>query len=56
MEFATMKLRKKQPGVHHLIEPGLAKLRLLIDEQLRIIDPVCFAQLHQYMLLEIQRA
>jgi cyclopropane fatty-acyl-phospholipid synthase-like methyltransferase len=56
LEFGTMKLKKKQPAVHHMVEPSLGKFRTFVDEQLKIIDPSVFQERYQYTLLTIERA
>ena len=56
MQFAFLRLRRKQPGFHHLFEGVLGMLQKLADENIKIIDPKEFAATKRYMLLAMERA
>jgi len=55
MRFGQMKMRRKQPGLFHLVEKALASLEGFAVEQIGTIDPDVFAKKHQYMLLVMER-
>jgi len=54
--FGTMKLNKKQPGLHHLLEPFLGELKSSLSSQLITIDPDAFIARQQYLQLVMERA
>jgi MPBQ/MSBQ methyltransferase len=56
MEFMTMRLRRKQPGIHHLLDGVLGKLQGVAADNVGLIDPAQFARDRQYMLLKLERA
>ncbi len=56
MEFAFLRMRRKQPGLHHLAADLLADLRRLAEKNLETIDPVRFEADKRYVLLVMERA
>lgn len=56
MQFAFLRLRRKQPAFHHLFGGVLEMLQKLADENIKIIDPQVFAATKRYMLLVMERA
>lgn len=56
LEFGTMKLKKKQPAVHHLLEVSMKRFRGFLDDQLKTVDPAVFEERFQYMRMTIERA
>ena len=56
MEFALLRLRKKQPAVHYMLEDALAQVKTFIGENMKLIDPTEFAQRRQYMFMVMERA
>ena len=55
MQFAFVKFRKKQPGLHYIFQNVLEGLQELADTNLPTIDPTVFSERHQYMLLVMER-
>jgi cyclopropane fatty-acyl-phospholipid synthase-like methyltransferase len=55
MRFGQMKMKKKQPGLFHLVEKALSSLESFAAEQITSIDPEIFGKKHQYMLLVLER-
>src|SRR5207248_7617320 len=47
MDFALIKLRKKQPGIHYLAEDALSKVKGAALEQIASIDPAEFSKKHR---------
>jgi cyclopropane fatty-acyl-phospholipid synthase-like methyltransferase len=54
--FGTMKLKKKQPAAHYLLEPFLTELKSNLTGQLHTIDPEAFVARQQYLMLVMERA
>ena len=52
--LAQVKLRRKQPGLHYVMEDALGLLEQFATSNIDIIDPYCFAADRQYMLLRIE--
>jgi MPBQ/MSBQ methyltransferase len=55
MQFAFLRLRRKQPGVHHLVEGLLDQLETLASRNIELIDPSHFAASKKYVLLAMER-
>lgn len=55
MDFTTLRLRRKQPGLHDLLGGILGQIKGVVDDNIRLIDPMQFARDRQYMLLKIER-
>ena len=56
MDFAVLRMRRKQPGLHHLLSGLFGHLTDVIGDNVGLIDPVQFARDRQYMLLKLERA
>jgi hypothetical protein len=56
MEFSFLRLRRKQPGVYHLVERVLDALAGAARENAGLIDPARFAADRRYMLVAAERA
>ena len=56
MNFAFLRLRRKQPGLHHLLARVLGMLESAAQANVDLIDPRRFAADKRYMLLVMQRA
>jgi len=56
MKFSFLRLRRKQPGLHHLVEGVLQQLEGLAAGNIELIDPMKFASSKRYMLLVMERA
>lgn len=56
MQFAFLRLRRKNPGVHYLASGALELLERLAAANIALIDPTQFAADKQYMLLVMQRS
>ena len=56
MHFGFLRLRRKQPALHHLLEPTLDSLEAVAANNLRLIDPIRFAEHKRYLLLTLERA
>jgi 2-polyprenyl-3-methyl-5-hydroxy-6-metoxy-1,4-benzoquinol methylase len=55
MQFAFLRLRRKQPAVHHLAGGVLELLEKLAAQNIRLIDPVQFAAGKKYVLFALER-
>ena len=55
MNFGILRLRRKQPGLHHLLAGLFAQIDGVIADNLGLVDPVQFARDRQYMLLKLER-
>jgi cyclopropane fatty-acyl-phospholipid synthase-like methyltransferase len=55
MKFSFHKLRRKQPGLHHILHDALTSLETFAEHGIRLVDAADFAQKHQYMLLVMER-
>ena len=55
MHFAFLRLRRKQPGVHHLLTRLLCRLTSVATANIAMLDPVRFAAEKRYMLLALER-
>ena len=55
MNFGILRLRRKQPGLHHLLAGLFAQVDGVIADNLGLVDPVQFARDRQYMLLKLER-
>ena len=56
MDFAVLRLRRKQPGLHHLLGGLFGQLDGVVADNVGLIDPAQFARDRQYMLLKLERA
>ena len=56
MQFSVMRLRRKQPGLHHLMAKSFNLLEAMAGQKLATIDPVLFAREKRYMMLVMERA
>jgi cyclopropane fatty-acyl-phospholipid synthase-like methyltransferase len=56
MQFAFLRLRRKQPAVHHLAGGVLEMLDNLAAKNISLIDPAQFAAGKRYMLFALERA
>lgn len=56
MQFSFLRLRRKQPALHHILSGALDRLEGLAAANLELIDPVAFARSKKYMLLSMERA
>ena len=56
MQFAFLRLRRKQPAIHHLAGGVLELLEKLAEKNISLIDPAQFAAGKQYMLFALERA
>ena len=54
MRFGAAKIKRKQPGLHHLLRETLETFDERIDHHLDLVDPATFAANFQYLLLEIR--
>ena len=54
MRFGIAKIKRKQPGLHHLLHETLAMFDERIDHHLDLVDPETFAANFQYLLLEMR--
>lgn len=55
MNFAFLKFRKKQPGLHYLFQTVLSGVEAAAANGIHSIDPEQFVEKHRYMLLKIER-
>jgi SAM-dependent methyltransferase len=55
LEFALLKLRAKQPGLHYVLEDTLAMVQDVIQDNLQIIDPAAFVENKKYVMLVMRR-
>jgi len=56
MNFFFAKLKRKQPGLHHLLSDAMGNLSEIAHSNLALIDPVRFAAEKRYMMLVLDRA
>lgn len=56
MQFAFLRLRRKQPALHHLAGGVIELLEGLATRNIDLIDPEQFARNKRYMLCAIERA
>ncbi len=56
MQFGFLRLRRKRPGLHHLVENSLDLLEALAKQNIAVIDPVRFASEKRYIMLVMERA
>lgn len=56
IQFGFLRLRRKQPGLHHLIANSLDLLEAIAQQNIAVIDPVLFASEKRYIMLVIERA
>jgi 2-polyprenyl-3-methyl-5-hydroxy-6-metoxy-1,4-benzoquinol methylase len=56
MQFAFLRLRRKQPAIHHMLGGVLDLLEEMASSNIELIDPVHFAATTKYMLLVMERA
>ena len=56
MDFATLRLRRKQPGIHHLLTPMLGLIEGVASDNVGLINPTQFAADRRYMMLTMERA
>jgi cyclopropane fatty-acyl-phospholipid synthase-like methyltransferase len=56
MDFAFLRLRRKQPALHHMLAGALEQLTDLAQKNIDVIDPHQFAAGKKYMLLAMERA
>lgn len=56
MQFAFLRLRRKQPGLHHLLTGVFEQLEGVAASNIEIIDPARFAADKRYVLLVLERA
>lgn len=54
LNFCVGKIRRKAPGLHHLLEESLETLDGRVKHHLTLVDPQRFAENYQYLLLEIR--
>ena len=54
MRFGIAKIKRKQPGLHHLLREILATFDERVDHHLDLVDPETFAANFQYLLLEMR--
>jgi len=55
MNFAFLRLRRKQPGLHHLLEKVLSQLQSVAAANIAVLDPIRFAAEKRYMLMAFER-
>jgi MPBQ/MSBQ methyltransferase len=56
LNFTTLRLRRKQPGIHHLLEKMLGILEGVATDNVGLIDPAQFARDRRYMMLVMERS
>jgi 2-polyprenyl-3-methyl-5-hydroxy-6-metoxy-1,4-benzoquinol methylase len=56
MDFATLRLRRKQPGLHHILSGVIGQLGDVAADNVSLIDPAQFARDRQYMMLKMERS
>lgn len=54
--FVTLRLRRKQPGIHHLLEKALDHLEGVAADNIALVNPTEFAKDRRYMMLVMERA
>jgi len=55
MHMATSRLRRKQPGLHHLLGGVLGVLEGVATDNLQLVDPQWFTAHRRYMLLVMEK-
>jgi cyclopropane fatty-acyl-phospholipid synthase-like methyltransferase len=55
MKFAFHKFRRKQPGLHHILQGAMASLEEFAAHGIGQVDAAAFALKHQYMLMVMER-
>jgi hypothetical protein len=55
LEFALLKLRAKQPGLHYVLEDTLTMIHEVIEDNLQIICPDAFVENKMYVLMVMRR-
>ena len=55
-DFGVLRLRRKQPGLHHLLAGLLGQIEGVIADNIALIDPAQFARDRRYMLLKLEQA
>jgi MPBQ/MSBQ methyltransferase len=53
--FVTLRLKRKQPGIHHLVEKAIDQLQGVADDNIALINPIEFAKDRKYMMLVMER-
>ncbi len=56
MDSAVLHLRRKQPGLHHLLDGLLGHVAEVAADNVGLIDPAQFSRDRRYMLLKLERA
>jgi cyclopropane fatty-acyl-phospholipid synthase-like methyltransferase len=56
MQFAFLRLRRKQPAIHHMAGGVIERLEQLAADHIGLIDPEKFSRNKRYMLCAIVRA
>ena len=54
IRFGIAKIKRKQPGLHHLLQETLEVFNKRIDHHLDLVDPATFAANFQYLLIGIR--
>ena len=55
LNFTTLRLRRKQPGFHHLLEEMFKIIEGVATDNIDLIDPAHFARERRYMMLVMER-
>lgn len=55
MKFSQQKMKRKQPGLHYLLEGAFQTLDSFAGDQIKTITPEAFAQSHQYRLAVLEK-
>ena len=55
LNFTTLRLRRKQPGLHHLLRGLFEIIHGVATDNVGLIDPVQFAHDRRYMMLVMER-
>jgi MPBQ/MSBQ methyltransferase len=53
--FATLRLKRKQPGIHHLVERAIDQLEGVAADNIALINPDEFSKDRRYMMLVMER-
>ena len=56
LNFTTLRLRRKQPGLHHLLQRMFDIIEGVASDNVGLIDPSVFAHDRRYMMLVMERA
>jgi len=56
LNFTTLRLRRKQPGIHHLLSGLFEIVQGVATDNVGLIDPAQFARDRRYMMLVMERA